>query len=85
MFAKATGLKRLNVPYKRFTDFITDTLAERISFFFADASAILPNMSQGMRGLAVCAKTRDPRLPDMRTMTEAGFPLEERSELRLVS
>ena len=76
MFAKVTGLKLLNVPYKSFTDFITDTLAGRISFFFADASAILPNITQGMRGLAVCAKSRNPRFPDMPTMTEAGFPLE---------
>jgi tripartite-type tricarboxylate transporter receptor subunit TctC len=76
MFAKVTGLKLLNVPYKSFTDFISDTLAGRISFFFADPSAIIPNISQGMRGVATCSKTRNPRFPDMPTMTESGFPLE---------
>jgi tripartite-type tricarboxylate transporter receptor subunit TctC len=76
MFSKATGVKLVNIPYRNFTDFISDTLANRINFFFADPAALLPNMSQGMRGLAVCTRTRSSRLPDVPTMEEEGFPLE---------
>jgi tripartite-type tricarboxylate transporter receptor subunit TctC len=76
MFAKAAGIKLLNVPYKNFSDFVADTVANRIDFFFADGAALLPNLSLGMRGLAVCAKTRSARLPDVPTMEEEGIPLE---------
>jgi tripartite-type tricarboxylate transporter receptor subunit TctC len=76
MFSKAAGIKLVNVPYKNFTDFISDTLTNRINFFFADPAALLPNMSQGMRGLAVCSKTRSSRFPDIPTMEEEGIPLE---------
>ena len=76
MFAKAAGIKLLNVPYKSFSDFITDTLANRIDFFFADAAALLPNVSLGMRGLAICAPTRASRLPDIPTMAQEGLPLD---------
>jgi len=76
MFAQATGIKLLNVPYKNFGDMISDTLTNRISFFFADGAALLPYQVKGMRGLAVCAKTRSSSFPDVPTMAEAGVPLE---------
>jgi tripartite-type tricarboxylate transporter receptor subunit TctC len=76
MFSKVTGIKLVNVPYKNFTDFISDTLANRINFYFADPGTLVPHMSQGMRGLAVCAKTRLSRLPDVPTMAEEGISLE---------
>ena len=76
MFAQAAGIKLLNVPYKNFGDMISDTLANRINFFFADGAALLPYQSKGMRGLAVCAKSRSSSFPDVPTLTEEGIPLE---------
>jgi tripartite-type tricarboxylate transporter receptor subunit TctC len=76
IFAKAAGIKLLNVPYKSFTDFISDTLANRINFFFADGAALVPYVSQGMRGLAVTSKTRVARFPDIPTLQEEGFAVE---------
>lgn len=76
MFASTTGIKLVNVPYKNFGDMIQDTLANRIDFFFADPAALLPYQAKGMRGLAVCAKTRLSRFPDVPTMAEEGVPLE---------
>ena len=76
MFANATGIKLLNIPYKSFSDFIGDTLTNRINFFFADGGALLPYKVKGMRGLAVCAKSRSKSFPEVPTMIEEGVPLE---------
>ncbi len=76
MFAKAAGISLLNVPYKNQSDFISDTLANRVNFFFADPGNLLANMSLGLRGLATCMKSRLARLPDVPTMEQQGIPLE---------
>lgn len=76
MFAKAAGIQLLNVPYKNQSDFISDTLANRVNFFFADPGNLITNMPLGMRGLAVCTKSRLARLPDIPTMENQGIQLE---------
>lgn len=76
MFAKAAGIKLLNVPYKNQSDFISDTLANRVNFFFADPGNLIPNVPLGMRGLAACTKSRLTRLPDVPTMEQEGISLE---------
>ena len=76
MFAQTADIKLVNVPYKNFGDMIQDTLANRIDFFFADPAALLPYQPKGMRGLAVCTKTRLTRFPEVPTMIEEGIPLE---------
>lgn len=76
MFAKAAGIQLLNVPYKNQSDFISDTLANRVNFFFADPGNLMANMSLGMRGLAACTKSRLTRFPDIPTMEQQGIPLE---------
>jgi len=76
MFAKAAGIQLLNVPYKNQGDFISDTVANRVNFFFADPANLMANVALGMRGLAACTKTRLGRFPDMPTMEQQGIPLE---------
>ncbi|MEY4099729.1 MAG: hypothetical protein RL300_900 [Pseudomonadota bacterium] len=76
MFANAAGVKLLNVPYKNFGDLISDTLANRVDFFFADGGAMVPYMSQGMRGVAACTKTPIARFPDMPLMANEGVPFQ---------
>lgn len=76
MFAKAAGIQLLNVPYKNQSDFISDTLANRVNFLFADPANLMANMPLGMRGLATCTKTRLARFPDMPTMEQQGISLE---------
>jgi len=73
MFARAAGIKLLNIPYKNFADLISDTLANRVSCFFADGGAITPYAAQGMRGMAACTKTRLARFPDVPTMEQEGI------------
>jgi tripartite-type tricarboxylate transporter receptor subunit TctC len=76
MFAKAAGVSLLNVPYKNQSDFISDTLANRVNCFFADPGNLLVNMPLGMRGLAACTRSRLNRFPDVPTMEQQGIPLE---------
>ena len=76
MFANAAGIKLLNIPYKSFADLISDTLANRVNFFFADGAALAPYTSQGMRGLAACTKTPIARFPDMPLMEKEGVPFQ---------
>jgi tripartite-type tricarboxylate transporter receptor subunit TctC len=76
MFARAAGVKLLNVPYKTFADLISDTLANRVNFFFADGGAMVPYVAQGMRGVAACTKTRITRFPDIPTMESEGVPFQ---------
>jgi tripartite-type tricarboxylate transporter receptor subunit TctC len=74
MFAKAAGIKLLNVPYKSFADFVSDVLAGRTNIYFADGAAVLPYAAQGMRSLATATATRVARFPDLPTMAEQGVP-----------
>lgn len=76
MFAQAAGVKLLNIPYKSFADLISDTLANRVNFFFADGAAMVPYAAQGMRGVAACTKTPIAKFPDMPLMANEGVPFQ---------
>ncbi|RZL90722.1 MAG: tripartite tricarboxylate transporter substrate binding protein [Variovorax sp.] len=76
MFAKAAGIQLLNIPYKNQSDFISDTLANRVNVFFADPGNLIANLSLGLRGLAACTKTPLSRLPEIPTLESQGIPLE---------
>jgi len=74
MFAKAAGIKLLNVPYKSFSDLTADMISGRVDMFFADQPAVGPFYKQGMRSIAALSKQRSPFLPDVPTMEEQGIP-----------
>lgn len=72
---KAAAVEFLHVPYKSSPQIITDMLGGQVSFAFVDMAAASNLVKAGkMRALAVLSDKRFPALPNVPTMTEAGFP-----------
>lgn len=69
------GVEFLRVPYKSSPQITADLLGSQIHFAFVDMAAAAPLVKAGrMRALAVLSERRFPSLPDVPTMTEAGYP-----------
>lgn len=69
------GVEFLRVPYKSSPQITTDLLGGQLQFAFVDLAAAASLTKAGkMRALAVLADKRFPSLPEVPTMTEAGFP-----------
>jgi tripartite-type tricarboxylate transporter receptor subunit TctC len=72
---KNAGVEFLRVPYKSSPQITTDLLGGQIQFAFVDLAAAAPLVKSGkVRALAVLADKRFTSLPEVPTMTEAGFP-----------
>ncbi|WP_240788505.1 Bug family tripartite tricarboxylate transporter substrate binding protein [Ramlibacter henchirensis] len=72
---KNAGVQFLRVPYKSSPNITTDMLGGQIHFAFVDLAAASPLVKGGkMRALAVLSDKRFPALPDVPTMSEAGYP-----------
>lgn len=72
---KTAGVDFLRVPYKSSPQITTDLLGGRLQFAFVDMAAAAAQVKAGrMRALAVLADQRFPALPEVPTMTEAGYP-----------
>ncbi len=70
------GAKDLtHVPYKGGGPAATDLMAGHIELLFQNMPELVPLVKAGkMRALAVTSAQRDPVLPEVSTMIEAGFP-----------
>ena len=69
------GVEFLRVPYKSSPQITTDLLGGQLQFAFVDLAAAASLTKAGkMRALAVLADKRLASLPEVPTMTEAGFP-----------
>lgn len=72
---KNAGVEFLRVPYKSSPQITTDLLGGQIQFAFVDLAAAAPLVKSGkVRALAVLADQRFASLPEVPTMSEAGFP-----------
>jgi tripartite-type tricarboxylate transporter receptor subunit TctC len=70
---QATGAKFLEVPYKGAQAAYPDILAGRVDFFVDSFSAALPHVQSGsVKGIALAGPKRNPQLPNVPTMAEAG-------------
>lgn len=70
---QATGAKFLDVPYKGAQAAYPDILSGRVDFFIDSFSAALPHVQNGsVKGIAVAGPKRNPQLPNVPTMAEAG-------------
>lgn len=68
------GLKIRHVPYKSVPFILTDLLGGSIKVAFVDSTTSLPHIRSGKIRPLVCSGTgRGPALPDLLTMTEAGY------------
>jgi tripartite-type tricarboxylate transporter receptor subunit TctC len=75
LFAKHAGIKLVHVPYRGIAPAVTDTVAGRMDLLFASYVSIGPHAETGaLRMLAIASTERHPRIPDVPTMPEAGFP-----------
>src|SRR5262249_14739482 len=74
-FQKLTRTKLLEVSYRGSAAAFPDVLTHRVDLFFDSTPAALPYVkSDQVKGLAVLAAKRNPQMPDVPTMTEAGVP-----------
>ncbi len=78
LFVSQTGISVTHVPYKGTGPAITAVVSGEVQFMLPHLMAALPHVRTGkLKALGVASKERAPLAPDLPTMTESGFPLEE--------
>ncbi|MFC4342710.1 Bug family tripartite tricarboxylate transporter substrate binding protein [Cupriavidus numazuensis] len=72
---KAAGIDMTHVPYKGETSAMNDIVGGHADAIIATLGTGLPMVKAGkLRILALLAKERNSEVPNVQTMTEAGFP-----------
>ena len=75
LLLKTTGAQALHVPYKGASESANAVLGKQVDFALTITSVSLPHIAGGkLTPLAVTAPTRNPRLPNVPTLAEAGVP-----------
>ncbi len=75
LFASMAKINVVHVPYKGGPAAVTDMLGGRIDFMFYSFAVVQPQVKAGrLRAIAVTGRERDPLLPDVPTVAEAGLP-----------
>ena len=75
MFEKAAGgIALVQVPFRGSAPSIVAVLGNQITMVFGNLPEVLPHVKAGkLRALAVSATSRSPLIPELQTMTEAGY------------
>ena len=75
LFEERAGIKLNHVPYRGGAPMLQDLLAGQVGAAFLVAGAAAPQIRSGkLRALAIANRRREPLLPDVPTMDEAGLP-----------
>ena len=75
LILRSAGAQALHVPYKGASESANAVLGKQVDFALTISSVSLPHIQGGkMKALALTAPTRNPRLPDVPTLAEAGIP-----------
>jgi tripartite-type tricarboxylate transporter receptor subunit TctC len=74
MWGTVAGFKFVHVPYRGAAPALTDILGGQVEGFFADVPVLMPQISSGkVRPLAAASDQRNPMLPNVPTLAEAGY------------
>lgn len=75
LLQKLGGFSAIAIPYKGSAPAITDVIAGQVDFLFDSMTTCVGQVQAGtLRGLAITASRRSSLLPDVPTLSEAGFP-----------
>ncbi len=75
LFKMMTNVDMVHVPYKGSADGVTDMIARRLDLMITTMPALMGAVKGGgVRALAVTSLKRNPALPDVPTLNEAGIP-----------
>jgi len=75
MFTQFTHTDIVHIPYKGSAPAVTDLLSGQTQMMFDNIPSSLPHIKAGkLIALATTGAKRDPTLPDLPTMQEAGVP-----------
>jgi tripartite-type tricarboxylate transporter receptor subunit TctC len=73
LMLNSSGAQALHVPYKGASESVNAVLGKQVDFALALASVALPQIRAGkLTALAVTGPKRNPRLPNVPTLEEAG-------------
>ena len=77
-FLRAAGFEAQPIPYKGAPEGLTDVMSGRVDFYFCPLLPALSLIRDGkLTALAVSSLQRSPKLPDVPTTIQAGFPNSE--------
>lgn len=75
LLAKHANINLLHVPYRGIAPAVTDTIAGRVDFVFSSYLSAAGHVEAGkLRMLAIAGTQRHPRIANVPTMPEAGYP-----------
>jgi tripartite-type tricarboxylate transporter receptor subunit TctC len=75
LFKQMTQTDMVHIPYKGSAPAVTDLLGGQVNLMFDNIPSALPHIKAGkLRALATTGARRDPALPDLPTIAEAGVP-----------
>jgi tripartite-type tricarboxylate transporter receptor subunit TctC len=78
LFRLAAGFQAVHIPFKGAPEAMTEVIAGRADYYFSPLVNSLPLMKDGqLQALAVSNSSRASALPDLPTITQAGYPNSE--------
>jgi tripartite-type tricarboxylate transporter receptor subunit TctC len=74
LISRAAGIELAHIPYKSSGQLVMALLSREVQVGLPDVPAVLQHVKAGrLRVLAVAGQARDPQLPDVPTLAEAGL------------
>ena len=75
LYQSAANIKFVHVPYRGAAPAVTDLLGGQVQALFADAPVLMAHIQGNrLKPLGAASGQRNPKLPDVPTLAELGFP-----------